>query len=299
MHSAIKPPLTKNISIHLETNSLKCFSKEGALIASVPCVDQKLIPIITKGLKTFSSLIGHKLLRWQIKTGFENWIHGHQDMRLITTEGGFKGIARLIGCGSSHKAITLVKALLYAQAYGRFRFPDDSQGNMIILREMKRHKNGEPTRINIILGDMLLPNYTHLLPKGEKRRLIPIPELPPFIGSKNSHAAQALLQVFLLEEFSDQSKMLYERGYIHLTKERWLELSAKAQLPISGLEKVILGWIEKGFLRKVVIGKERNEYTLGKEYLSCLGFIELQGKQRKKGEKAGSKSLSFHKEKRA
>lgn len=242
-------------------------------------------------MEAFSSLIGHRLLRWQIRMGFESWVQGKEDLRLISTEGGYKGIARLIGCGNSHKAISLVKGLLYAQAYGQFVFHDDSQGNMVILREIERHQNGEPSRINIILGDMLLPNYTHLLPKGEKRRLIPIPELPPLIGSNNTYASQSLLQILLLEEFSNQSKVLYERGSIHLPKEKWEGLAREAHLPKTSIVKVLSGWIGGGFIKRVMVDKVRFEYTLGEKYLQYLGFIQLQGKSRVQGKKTANKSI--------
>lgn len=202
-----------------------------------------------------------------------------EDIRLVSTVGGYEGIASLIGCGGSHKAIGTVKALLHAQAYARFSFCDKSQGNLIILREMERHRNGEPSKINVILGESLLPNYTHLLPKGEKRRLIPIPILPPMIGSRNIHAAQAFLQLLLLEEFSDQSRRSVETGSVYLPQEKWIELGKEARLPISSLPKILEGWLEQAFLERDSVHKDA--YTLGKDYFHLTDFLREQGECRK------------------
>ncbi len=248
-------------------------------------MDAMQLKLIKKGFEEFSSLTAHKLFRWQVRTGFENWIQQKEDPRLICTTGGYEGIAQLIGCGSSHKAISIVKSLLYAQAYARFSFYDGSQGNMIILREAERHKNGEPSKINIILGELLLPNYTQLLPKGEKRRLIPIPELPQMIGSNNTHAAQAFLQLLILEEFADQSKDCVEKGYVRISQEKWSDIALEANLPKITLQRVIQGWTSQGFLKR-----DQDAYSLGEKYFQLTDFLQIQGELRNNGEKAGEKS---------
>jgi hypothetical protein len=255
-----------------------CLASSGQLLASCFYTDPEISSLVEKGLEEFSSLTAHKFLRWQIKTGFENWLYRKQDPRLIETTGGYEGIAGLIGCGRSHKAIGIVKALLHAQAYARFSFCDGSIGNLIILRETKLHRNGHPSALNLILGEVLLPNYTHLLPKGEKRRLIPMPILPPMIGSKNSHAAQAFLQLLVLEEFSDQSKLFIKKESFALSQDKWWELGMQAGLSRSTLASVINGWEKSGFLKKA--GKEEGQYVLGERYYDLSVFLELQGKAR-------------------
>ena len=257
-------------------------------MASITCIDPKITGLVKRGLDSFSSLIAHRLLRWQIRTGFENWLQKKEDPRLISTIGGYKGIANLIGCFSSHKAITIVKSLLFAQAYARFSFIDGSCGNMIALRESKHNRKGEPYKIDVILGDLLLPNYTHLLPKGEKRRLIPVPDLPSLIGSNNTHAAQAFLQLLLLEEFSDQSQIFFKKGGIYLPEDKWSDLADEAKLPKSILERVIVGWIDQKFLNRT----KDNLYTIGEGYPQMIEFLRYQGKQREAGKKAAIRNIT-------
>lgn len=296
--TTIKPPLSKNCRIEVsEENKITCYSEQGRPVAIVPCVDKKFVNLICKGLGAFSSLTGHKLFRWQVRTGFENWADLVEDIRLISTTGGYEGIANLIGCGGSKKSPTEVKSILYAQAHGQFQYPQGGSGNMIILREMDKLRNGEPTKINIILGEMLLPNFTHMLPHGEKRRLVPITDLPPLIGSKNTYAAQAMLQLLILEEFSNHSDDLFERRSIPITVNKWEELAQEAKLPKSALLRVISGWIEGDLFTKPFLDKQGTEYTLGSTYSNVTNFLERQGEQRIVGAKGGERSVLSKKKK--
>jgi len=284
----IKPPLSKGTSIEIvNDDSIICYGENGKIVSRVPCVDPKLVNIICKGFQCLSTLNGHKLIRWQVKTGFNNWINCAEDPRLICTSGGYEGIAHLIKSNTSNKSITEVKAMLHAQAFGQFEFPQGGAGNMIIFREMEKHRNGEPSKINIILGEILLPNCTHILPKGEKRRLVPITDLPPLIGSNNTHAAQAMLQLLILEEFANQSDRLATSGSILLPKEKLEELAFQAKLPKVSLEKVITGWTQDDLFYKAFLQQYGDEYTLSNEYSNVIHFLEYQGRQRIAGSKGG------------
>ncbi len=116
----------------------------------------------------------------------------------------------------------------------------------------------------MVLGELLLPNYTHLLPKGEKRRLIPMPKLPPLIGSNNTHSAQVFLQFLFLEEFSDQSRTFAEKGYAYFPWEKSMELGLEAGISKVSLPRIVNGWLEHGFLEKNETQKD--EYVLGDAY---------------------------------
>lgn len=293
--TTIKPPLSKNCKVEVSETKITCYSEEGKSIAIVPCVDPKLVNLICRGMEGFSSLTGHKLFRWQVRTGFENWANNSEDPRLICTKGGYEGIANLIGCSNSKKSPTEVKAILYAQAHAHFQFPHGGSGNMIILREMDKLRNGEPTNINIILGELLFPNFTHMLPQGEKKRLVPITELPPLIGSKNTHAAQAMLQLLILEEFSDKSDALFKKRSIRITLDRWEQLAKESKLPRTSLSRVIAGWVEGDLFSKPFLDKQGDEYTLGPAYENVINFLEYQGKQRVSGAKGGERSAAIKK----
>jgi hypothetical protein len=289
----IKPYLCSGIQVKImDDNKIICLAKDGALLSSIPCFDLKLLSVIQNGLEDFSTLSGHKLLRWQVQMGFLNWLSGVDDPRLISTAGGYAGIAKLVGCGGGPSSRKLIRNILYAQAYCQFDFPQIGKGNMIVLREIEKHRNGEPSKINIILGEFLLPNYTHRLPPGEKRRLIPITGLPPLIGSKNTHAAQAMLQLLVLEEFSNQSDFLAKERYIVISQWTWNRLADEAKLPLSCLNKVISGWTQDDPAFKAFLQKNGDQYALGADYYKATDFLETQGKQRIAGAIKGTKAVS-------
>lgn len=287
--TAIKPPLSKNGMINVTETSIYCYSSDGKVIASVPCIEPTLVPLLKRGMQGFSTLTGHKLLRWEVKTGFNQWADGKDDFRRISSSGGYEGVAHQIGCGSGKNYSTDVKAILHAQAHGLFQFPQGGSGNMIALREDEWLRNGEPSQIIIVLGDILVPNFAHRLPKGEPRRLVPITDLPPLIGSANTHAAQAMLQLLVLEEFANQSDVLSERRCIHLSEEKWEELATQARLPRSSLIRVIIGWTEDDLFSKAFLDKQGNEYSLGPAYANVLDFLKYQGQRRISGSKGADK----------
>lgn len=288
-----KPVLKKSCRIESSAKRMSAISDEGRVIASikVPLIDGKLLSLISRGFRSIGSLSGHRLFRWEIKSGCQNIINGVPDSRFLITEGGYEGITHLIGCGKSPALVAEVKAILHAQAHAQFHLQNgDKPSSLIILTEMDRHRNKEPNKIKIILGDLLLPNALFHLPQGEQRRLIPITDLPPLVGSTNTHAAQAMLQLLILEEFSRQSDRLIEKGSAYIPLEKWLSLSREATLPDYSLQKVINGWISNDLTGTAFLQKDGEEYTLSKAHSDVLIFLEDQGKRRILGAEAGKNS---------
>ena len=86
----IKPilnPKEKKKFITQEENVI-CVGKEGKPLIIAPAIDSEMIALLQKGVKDLSTLTGHRLLRWQIKTGFEKWSSGDNDFRVIEIDGG-------------------------------------------------------------------------------------------------------------------------------------------------------------------------------------------------------------------
>jgi len=268
-------------------DDLVCLNEQGQPLFIAPAIDANLIDLHKKGVKWISTLTGHRLLRWQIKTGFEKWSVKDEDPRSIIIDGGYSHIAQLAGCPSTHE-IAKVKAILHAQAYGEFIFPNGSRGNMINLNIQDKYKNGEPSKISIVLGDMLLPNYVFTLEKRE-RRLIPIGNLPPLHGSKNTHAKQAHLQLLVFEEFSNQSNRLAEDGCVIITLEKWEAMAFEAGLDPKKIQSIIEYWRQPDFVN-CFLDKQGDEYRLATYYDDAQKFLVHQGKQRVSNSKKGMAS---------
>lgn len=247
-----------------------------------------MIAPFMEGVKGLCSLTGHKMLRWQVNAGFERWASGEKDPRLIKIDGGYSRIAELIKCPSK-RDIAVIREILHVQARGWFTFPDGSHGNMITLRIEERHKNQEPSKIHIILGDMLLPEYVCQLKRSD-RLLVPIEDLPPFHGSPNSHASQAQLQLLVFKEFSNQSDRLAQEGFILITQEQWKRLACESGLSPDKVDIVIAHWCQSN-LTNCFLERQGDEYRLASYYNRAQKFLEDQGKRRIINSERGKKSV--------
>ncbi|MGA8164593.1 MAG: hypothetical protein WB791_06155 [Waddliaceae bacterium] len=285
----IKPILSpkKNTKLINSDAGIICLNEEGKQLFTVPVIDSEMITLIQKGVKDLSTLTGHRMLRWEIKTGFEKWASGDPDFRVIKIEGGYSHIADAAGCASPRE-IAKVKSILHVQAHGIFVFHDGSRGNMLTLRVHERYNNNEPSKISIVLGDMLLPGHIFSIGRRD-RRLIPIGELPPFYGSKNTYAQQAHLQLLVFEEFSNQSDKLAKDGFIIITEEKWKEMAIESGLSPDKLEPVITHWCQPDLFRNF-LDRQGNEYCLTSFYKRERQFLISQGEQRLINSKRGKAS---------
>ena len=272
-----------------------CTNDQGILLATTPAIDPELLSLFQKGIKELSTLTGHRMLRWEIMTGFNQWMSGKNDPRLVEIEGGFSKIAELAGCAST-KEITKVKSILHAQAHGNFFFPDGSKGNMLSLRILRRHKNNEPCQISLVLGDMLLPSYVFKMSK-HNRLLIPIGDLPPLYGYKNTHANQAFLQLLVFEELSNQSDRLAEKGSVIITSERWEKMGLESGLSPNQIPNIINYWCQPD-LFNCFLEKQGDEYKLASYYERAHKFLMQQGEIRISKSILGKKSYKARKGKK-
>ncbi|MDP1609303.1 MAG: hypothetical protein Q8L98_08340 [Chlamydiales bacterium] len=296
-----KPALSRKSRLKESENQIDVIGDTGKVAVSVkiPCLDKGSLKLVIKGITALGSLSGHRLLRWELKSGCQNLIDAVPDQRVLITEGGYEGIANLIGCGKSPARTSEIKAILYAQANANFYMPNgDKASSLIILQEMERHKNGEPNKIKIILGDLLFPYSLFSLPKRQ-RLLTPITDIPPLVGSPNTYAAQAFLQLLVLEEISNQSDRLAQRGSANISLEKWKELAKEAQLPLSCLERVIDGWTSNSTNGTVFLQRDGEEFTLSNEHSDIVRFLQEQGELRVRGAEQGRKSAQKAAKKKA
>lgn len=290
----IKPilnPKNKKSFVH-ENETIICCDKEGVPILSAPVIDANMFSVFKNGIKHLSTLTGHKIVRWQIQTGFENWAANSSDPRLIEIDGGYSKISELCKCNSEHD-IAKIRDILHAQAHGYFNFPDGTRGNMITLRILEKYRNSEPSKINIILGDMLLPNYVFRLPNNA-RRLIPIGDFPPFHGSKNTYANQAHLQLLVFEEFANQSDRLAKEGSVRISHERWEQMALESGINPQKIQEIIYHWSQPDLINWF-LDRQEEEYKLTSYYRKVENFLLYQGEQRLINSEKGKKSAANRK----
>lgn len=249
-------------------------------MAEVAAIDPKLMPLITKGTQYLNSIYHHKLLRYECKTGFENWVQGRADPRVIRFERGETEIAEILGFRFKD-APSILKSLLHAQAHMNFYFDDGSRGNLIVLREFRSRITNREEGLEIVLGTQLMPYYTfHTDRRG--RLLVPVPDLPPLVSAPQYHAGQALLQMLIMEEFTNQSIDLATIGSIEITDDRWMAFLQQSGLPPTVFKQALSRWLVDGedgprFLIEV----EPHRYVFGEKYAKEHNFLRSQGLMRK------------------
>jgi hypothetical protein len=264
----------------LEKNGQPSVVYEGKTVAEVAAIDPKLMPLITKGTQYLNTIYHHKLLRYECKAGFENWVQGRTDPRVMRYERGETEIAEILGF-KFKEAPTILRSLLHAQAHMNFYFDDGSRGNLIVLREFRSRITNREEGLEIILGTQLMPYYTFQTDR-RGRLLVPVPDLPPLISAPQYHAGQALLQMLIMEEFTNKSIDLAQLGSIEISDDRWNELFKQSGLPYSVFKQALSRWLVDGedggrFLIQV----EPNRFTFGEKYTKELNFLRSQGLIRK------------------
>jgi hypothetical protein len=158
---------------------------------------------------------------------------------------------------------------------------------LIVLRQFRSRKTNREEGVEIVMGTQLMPGYTFATDK-RNRLLVPVPELPPLVSAPQYHAGQSLLQMLVMEEFTNNSIDLAIQGSIKIMDERWKVFLNQSGLPESVFKNVINRWLSDGddggrFLIRI----EKDRFTLGEEYSKELNFLIFQGLHRKEQKNRG------------
>ncbi|HAB99071.1 MAG TPA: hypothetical protein DCE71_04545, partial [Parachlamydiales bacterium] len=280
---SVQKPLSRLFSsriypmMHQEKTSLLY---EGKIVAEATCLEPKYSALLAKGIQSLGSIYHHKLLRYECQKGYENWIAGKSDPRILRFERGETEIAEILGF-KFKQAPGIIKSLLYTQSHMNFFFDDQSLGQLISLNHFKSPSTHREEGLEIILGAQLMPYYTFQTDR-RGRLLVPLPSLPPFVSAPQYHAGQALLQMLVMEEFTHRSIELASNNGIEILDEKWGEFLKRSGLPVSVFKQVRSRWLIDGddgprFL--IQISKDR--YCLGEFYAKELKFLHSQGALRK------------------
>lgn len=302
-------PIHENVArVHSRVVKVEAINGQRALVFDdadpmllVPSVAEEATQaLVERGVDLLGTVTAHRALRWEVATGHERAMRGDADARVLRIDGGWSVFANeVLGLKSKAEADRL-KAIVYAQDAVQITLPDSSRGRMLTLREWAA-QGQRRGRIEIMLGTMLLPHYVHELgeriPKGRKlseaRRLIPVCDLPPFVGRNRDHGPQATLSMLVVRELRGNARELIETGAVRLPLKRWVELARKAGLPLSLLGKVLDRWTQDGPDAPAFLTRTGPDaYTLARTYARELAFIVDGARREVSGSHAGRRSVS-------
>jgi len=253
----------------------------------------ELSKLVQRGASLLGSITAHRILRWEIMTGFERVMAGITDARAIKIDGGWDGLADQLGIGNSNKLTQEARAIVHAQACCWLSLPDGSRGNLLAVRDIPA-VGRRKSQLEIVLGTILLPHYGFQLPnKPEHKRLVPIVELPPMVGRPADHSAQATASMLVMRELRRQARDLYLNGAVRLTLEDWAVLFSAAHLPSSLIGRVLERWTHDdtdgpAFLHRV----DADAYTLGNTHARARSFLLEAGKIELDSSDAGRRSAA-------
>jgi len=268
-------------------NELQIFYQESLLGAvTMPAISQKIYDSVFNGVKKINTVTGHRIIRMFPTMSYNKMVNGQSDFRVLPFDRGAIQIAEHLGL-QSRKQSSNVKEIIHAMAYFEFHGSQIS-GNLIQLSKYKSpvtHRQDEGYLITV--GTPLLPYRTF----DDNGLLIPLLQDPPLVNPNQTHASQYLLQMKIMEVFSNQSIQLVKDGAVRIPQDQWEEIAAQCKLNKEVLSKIQDRWTHDGddgakFLEKV----DDDFYILGPEHYKALEFLRDQGELRIRQSQRGKKS---------
>jgi len=281
------------------------FDSAEPIIVLVPAISERAVKLIADGASKLGSVLAHRILHWEVVTGYDRVMRGESDARRLEVEGGWSGFAEILGINDK-KRVDDIKAIVYAQSAIKLSLSNGRLADMIALDDQPAvgRRRG---KVEIVLGTMLLPHYVYELHGQlagrelyEAKRLVPIAALPPFVGRPNDHGPQATASMLVLREMRMRARELHNNGAVVISLERFAELFRQAHLPASLIGRVLDRWTRDGtdgpaFLARV----ERDAYTLGDAYARVRSFLLSAGEIEQRSSDAGVRGSSARARKRA
>lgn len=267
-----------------------------AKLEAIPSLSLSDLEATQRCFDRLRTLNGHRVLRSQIITGHQQYLQNSHRYDRIEIEGGWADVAKW--AGAREKDRDEIAEIVKAQAVTILQWPNGNWGNFLKL-DVHSATGRQRGLIAMTLSDFLLPHFINrLLPKDgtlerqRDRQLIPIVDLPPFVGRPNDWAAQATFQLFMVAEMRARAEELYLRGSVQLSRQELERIAERAELPKSIICEVIERWARddkdgKAFLLKQ--GEDR--YSLAKSHQQALEFIKEAGREVSGGRLRGKKSV--------
>lgn len=234
-----------------------------------------------RGVTLFGTLTAHRVLRWTIFEGHRKALGFDPDPRHIEISGGWATLAREHLHLQSKAAPNQVRDIISAMHSHEVLLSDKVPTRLLILTD--RTHRGSGGSISITLGDVLLPNYVHKLQKivgGTNDRLIPVLDLPPFVGRERDFGAQATFQLLLMQHLRERAVELVTHGGVALPDEALHKLARESGLPTATVKPLMDRWTHDGDDGPAVLKvTDGGLYTLGDSYARERAFLEDGGQR--------------------
>ena len=228
-------------------------------------------------LAAAGSMVAHRLLRYIAWKARELALLHELDLNVsvprITVPGGMTRLAELIGAGRK-KTAEVELALDLFQSLHAIANDGTSFAGLLTWQRSLTNAPGRASELVIVPSDSLLHSG------AQRGKLVPVPRtFPPLAGSPNQWAAQAGLQLLVLDEMRVHAAELVTHGGVQVSRRRWQQLATEARVSRRLLEELLnVAWVSDGprgpaFLRP--LGHDR--WTLAKTHEAELATLRDGG----------------------
>jgi hypothetical protein len=291
---------------HLRGGVGVIFDRAGSAVAQITPADSDLILRVSESMTSTGTLLGHRLFRWLVATGYSQcYVEQQKDFRRIVVPGGFSGLGELLGARGGKAADTVHRVLEVLQSV-RIDLPHGEIGGLISW-QLRKAGPQQRAELAIVLGDALLPDYVTAIPKGgytarRARMLIPLPvTLPPLVGYPRQQAPQVTMQLLTLIELRENAAALKEHGAVEISNSRWRDLARESGVSSELLETLLSAWLTGDERNPPFLSSpDRGFFTLAvPEYDSELAMLIEAGGRELGGRSAALRRHRFSKRERA
>lgn len=284
-----------------ERNGQLALRLPGEVLVRVGAIEAGALDalMVDRGVKLFGSLASHHVLRWLVFEAHSQALARNPDPRVIRIDGGWSTFANDVLGMPGKKEADHVRAVVEAMHATELPLPPHGNYSRLLIREAHTPRGRGKQWIKLIVGFALLPDYVHELQTTmgntvEARRatrLVPLLPVPPLVGRRNEHGAQAAFSMLLVAHIRDAARELVEHGGVAISEWALADMARRAGLPAGLVPAVLDRWTQDGtdapaFLRRV----ERDRFTLGDAHANARAFLEAGGKAEINGAAAGRRS---------
>lgn len=268
-------------------------SARGEVLAEIPSMAANDLPVLQSAFRQLSSLTGHRTIRFLVQEGHRQAAEGRADPHIIHRLGGLAAFAEAIGANSK-KAQEEVGEVLKAGSSLQLVWPGGEWNGLWMYGHESKSARGRQAWVRLELASFLMPHFAKRWLPVDQQQLVPLVPLPPFVGSRQLHAAQAALQFGIVAALVAHRAELLPHGGALFREGELERLARESGLDAAHLPRVLDRWTQDGddgpmFLERV--GKDRYMLANTPPYADGRAFL-LEGSKRSiAGKKAGQKAV--------
>jgi hypothetical protein len=304
VHSAIEQywfPTLRTLQRAPEGDGAALVNVAGETLATVAAVPGDELALLQRAANKLASLTGHRTIRYLAREGHRRALERVPNAFIVTVEGGLEGFADAIGAKSKKAAEDVREVLRAGQRFER-RWAEGEMGGLWTWSAYGKETRGQRNVLEVRLGAAIMPYFAKRHLPRDAQFLVPVVELPPFVGRERDFAPQAAFQFALVRTMVDKRREVVEKGGVFLTADDLARLAATVGLPVSTARRAIERWIRDGDDAPAVLELvEPDRYHLANNatYASARAFIEEAGNRSVRASKTASASAANKRRRRA